>query len=206
MTRRFQRRAFYALRGPARRVLPLAMLFGASLGTLAGSRIFPPVPESVASLADASLSGSAGYLRLLWTYSAPCFIAVFLSAVLFGFLLLPILFLFRGFLLSYSVSVLLAGGVPAGRACLIVGAPGSLFSYGFVFAWRGGVLLLSGYIPNLPRLSDRPVFVRFRRPASDRRAARVCRGIRPAAFDPVTTIKHSIVSRERKEEGRALLW
>ena len=85
---------------PARRVLPLAMLFGASLGTLAGSRIFPPVPESIASLADASLSGSAGYLRLLWTYSAPCFIAVFLSAVLFGFLLLPILFLFRGFLLS----------------------------------------------------------------------------------------------------------
>ena len=80
-------------------------------------------------------------------------------------------------------------------------APGSLFSYGFVFAWRGGVLLLSGYIPNLPRLSDRPVFVRFRRPASDRHAARVCRGIRPAAFDPVTTIKHSIESRERKEEG-----
>ena len=145
---------------PARRVLPLAMLFGASLGTLAGSCIFPPVPESVASLADASLSGSAGYLRLLWTYSAPCFIAV-----------------------SHRR------------------APGSLFSYGFIFAWRGGVLLLSGYIPNLPRLSDRPVFVRFRRPASDRRAARVCRGIRPAAFDPVTTIKHSIVSRERKEEG-----
>ena len=114
---------------PARRVLPLAMLFGASLGTLAGSRIFPPVPESVASLADASLSGSAGYLRLLWTYSAPCFIAVFLSAVLFGFLLLPILFLFRGFLLSYSVSVLLAGGVPAGRACLIVGLP-ALFLLG----------------------------------------------------------------------------
>ena len=117
---------------PARRVLPLAMLFGASLGTLAGSRIFPPVPESVASLADASLSGSAGYLRLLWTYSAPCFIAVFLSAVLFGFLLLPILFLFRGFLLSYSVSVLLAGGVPAGMACLIVGLP-ALFSLTALF-------------------------------------------------------------------------
>lgn len=113
---------------PACRVLPLAMLFGASLGTLAGSRIFPPVPESVASLADASLSGSAGYLRLLWTYSAPCFIAVFLSAVLFGFLLLPILFLFRGFLLSYSVSVLLAGGVPAG----IVGLP-ALFSLTALF-------------------------------------------------------------------------
>ena len=110
---------------PARRVLPLAMLFGASLGTLAGSRIFPP-------LADASLSGSAGYLRLLWTYSAPCFIAVFLSAVLFGFLLLPILFLFRGFLLSYSVSVLLAGGVPAGKACLIVGLP-ALFSLTALF-------------------------------------------------------------------------
>ena len=108
---------------PARRVLPLAMLFGASLGT---------VPESVASLADASLSGSAGYLRLLWTYSAPCFIAVFLSAVLFGFLLLPILFLFRGFLLSYSVSVLLAGGVPAARACLIVGLP-ALFSLTALF-------------------------------------------------------------------------
>ena len=105
---------------PARRVLPLAMLFGASLGTLAGS------------LADAALSGSAGYLRLLWTYSAPCFIAVFLSAVLFGFLLLPILFLFRGFLLSYSVSVLLTGGVPAGRACLIVGLP-ALFSLTALF-------------------------------------------------------------------------
>ena len=101
---------------PACRVLPLAMLFGASLGTLAGSRIFPPVPESVASLANA----------------ATCFIAVFLSAVLFGFLLLPILFLFRGFLLSYSVSVLLAGGVPAGRACLIVGLP-ALFSLTALF-------------------------------------------------------------------------
>ena len=119
---------------PACRVLPLAMLFGASLGTLAGSRIFPPIPESVASLADASLSGSAGFLRLLWTYSAPCFIAVFLSAVLFGFLLLPILFLFRGFLLSYSVSVLLAGGVPAARACLIVGLP-ALFSLTALFSF-----------------------------------------------------------------------
>ena len=106
---------------PACRVLPLAMLFGASLGTLAGSRIFPPVPESVASLADASLSGSAGYLRLLWTYSAPCFIAVFLSAVLFGFLLLPILFLFRGFLSAdrLLISALLVSAAAFVRQLLI---------------------------------------------------------------------------------------
>ena len=98
---------------PARRVLPLAMLFGASLGTLAGSRISrrfrSPSRRLPTPLFRARPDTPPGSL---WTYSAPCFIAVFLSAVLFGFLLLPILFLFRGFLLSYSVSVLLAGGVP----------------------------------------------------------------------------------------------
>ena len=117
---------------PARRVLPLAILFGAALGTLAGTRFAPRLPEIAVSLADVSLSDSTGYFRILWTYSAPCFIAVFLSAVLFGFLLLPILFLFRGFLLSYSVSMLLMGGVPAERACLIVGLP-ALFSLTALF-------------------------------------------------------------------------
>ena len=117
---------------PARRILPLAVCLGALLGTLAVFFFSRPMPDGIASLADAALSDSAGYLRLLWTYSAPCFIAVFLSAVLFGFLLLPILFLFRGFLLSYSVSVLLAGGISAMKACLIIGIP-ALFSLSALF-------------------------------------------------------------------------
>ena len=116
----------------ARRILPLAVCLGALLGTLAVTFFSRPMPDSIASLADAALSDSTGYLRLLWTYYAPCFIAVFLSAVLFGFLLLPILFLFRGFLLSYSVSVLLAGGISAGKACLIIGIP-ALFSLSALF-------------------------------------------------------------------------
>lgn len=117
---------------PARRILPLAFCLGASLGTLAVPFFPHSMPDGIASLTDAALSDSAGYLRLLWTYSAPCFLAVFLSAVLFGFLLLPVLFLFRGFLLSYSVSLLLAGGLPAGKACLIIGIP-ALFSLSALF-------------------------------------------------------------------------
>ncbi len=117
---------------PAHRILPLAICFGAALGTLAVSFFPHLVPDGLASLADAALSDSTGYLRLLWTYSAPCLITVFLSAVLFGFLLIPILFLFRGFLLSYSISALLTSGVPAGKACLIIGIP-ALFSLSALF-------------------------------------------------------------------------
>lgn len=117
---------------PVRCILPLAVCFGAAMGSFAVSFFPHPMLDGISSLADAALSDSAGYLRLLWTYSAPCFIAVFLSAVLFGFLLLPILFLFRGFLLSYSVSVLLAGGISAVKACLIIGIP-ALFSLSALF-------------------------------------------------------------------------
>ena len=117
---------------PARWILPLAVCLGAVLGTLAVFFFPHPVPEHVASLADAAFSNSTGYLRLLWTYSAPCFITVFLSAVLFGFVLLPILFLARGFLLSYSAAALLASGVSAGKACLILGIP-ALFSLSALF-------------------------------------------------------------------------
>ena len=111
----------------ARRILSLSVCLGAVFGTLAVFLFSFPIPEGIAALADASLFDSTGYLRILWTYSAPCIIAVFLSAVLFGFLLLPILFLFRGFLLSYSVSALLMSGISAGKACLIIGIP-ALFS------------------------------------------------------------------------------
>ena len=111
----------------ARRILSLSVCLGAVFGTLAVFLFSFPIPEGIAALADAALFDSTGYLRILWTYSAPCIIAVFLSAVLFGFLLLPILFLFRGFLLSYSVSALLMSGIPAGKACLIIGIP-ALFS------------------------------------------------------------------------------
>lgn len=117
---------------PARWLLPLAVCLGAALGTLAMLVSPRSIPENVASLADAALSDSTGYLRLLWTYSAPCFLTVFLSAVLFGFVLLPILFLFRGFLLSYSVAALLVSGVSAGKACLILGIP-ALFSLSALF-------------------------------------------------------------------------
>ena len=111
----------------ARRILSLSVCLGAVFGTLAVFLFSFPIPEGIAALADASLFDSTGYLRILWTYSAPCIIAVFLSAVLFGFLLLPILFLFRGFLLTYSVSALLMSGISAGKACLIIGIP-ALFS------------------------------------------------------------------------------
>ena len=107
----------------ARRILSLSVCLGAVFGTLAVFLFSFPIPEGIAALADAALFDSTGYLRILWTYSAPCIIAVFLSAVLFGFLLLPILFLFRGFLLSYSVSALLMSGISAGKACLIIGIP-----------------------------------------------------------------------------------
>ena len=117
---------------PARWILPLAVCLGAVLGTL-NVFFFPhPLPEHAASLADAAFSNSTGYLRLLWTYSVPCLITVFLSAALFGFVLLPILFFFRGFLLSYSTAALLACGVSAGKACLIVGIP-ALFSLSALF-------------------------------------------------------------------------
>ena len=111
----------------ARRILSLSVCLGAVFGTLAVFLFSFPIPEGIAALADAALFDSTGYFRILWTYSAPCIIAVFLSAVLFGFLLLPILFLFRGFLLSYSVSALLMSGISAGKACLIIGIP-ALFS------------------------------------------------------------------------------
>lgn len=117
---------------PARWILPLAICLGAVVGTLAFFFSPHPIPRRVASLADAAFSNSTGYFRLLWTYSAPCLIAVFLSAVLFGFILLPILFLFRGFLLSYSAAVLLAGGFSAGKACLIIGIP-AFFSLSALF-------------------------------------------------------------------------
>ncbi len=117
---------------PARWILPLAVCLGAALGTLVVFVSTRSIPGSVASLADATLTNSTGFLRLLWTYSAPCFVTVFLSAVLFGFILLPILFLFRGFLLSYSVAALLAGGVSAGKACLIIGIP-AFFSLSALF-------------------------------------------------------------------------
>ena len=111
----------------ARRILSLSVCLGAVFGTLAVFLFSFPIPEGIAALADAALFDSTGYFRILWTYSVPCIIAVFLSAVLFGFLLLPILFLFRGFLLSYSVSALLMSGISAGKACLIIGIP-ALFS------------------------------------------------------------------------------
>lgn len=117
---------------PARWILPLAVCLGAVLGTLNVFFFSHPLPEHAASLADVAFSNSTGYLRLLWTYSVPCLITVFLSAVLFGFVLLPILFFFRGFLLSYSAAALLACGVSAGKACLIVGIP-ALFSLSALF-------------------------------------------------------------------------
>ena len=107
----------------ARRILSLSVCLGAVFGTLAVFLFSFPIPEGIAALADAALFDSTGYFRILWTYSAPCIIAVFLSALLFGFLLLPILFLFRGFLLSYSVSALLMSGIYAGQASLVIGTP-----------------------------------------------------------------------------------
>ena len=170
MTRRSQRRAFYALRGrPA--VLCRWRCFSARRSGRLPDHAFSRRFRSLSRRLPTPLFG----LGRIPPAPLDIFRAVFHRGVSFRrFIRLsasPDPFSFRGFLLSYSVSVLLAGGVPVGRACLIVGLPALFSLTALFFAWRGGVLLLSGYIPNLPRLSDRPVFVRFRRPASDRRAA-----------------------------------
>ena len=199
MTRRSQRRAFYALRGRPAVFCRWRCFSARRSGRLpdhAFSRRFrSPLRRLPTPLfrARPDTSGSSGHIPR--RVSSRCFFPPFYSAFCFS----RSFFFFGGSFFPIACRCCLRAASP--RQGPVSSAPGSLFSYGFVFAWRGGVLLLSGYIPNLPRLSDRPVFVRFRRPASDRRAARVCRGIRPAAFDPVTTIKHSIESRERKEEG-----
>ena len=131
MTRRSQRRAFYALRGRPAVFCRWRCFSARRSGRLpdhAFSRRFRSPSRRLSTplfRARPDTSGSSGHIP-------PRALSVFLSAVLFGFLLLPILFLFRGFLLSYSVSVLLAGGVPAGRACLIVGIP-ALFSLTALF-------------------------------------------------------------------------
>ena len=108
---------------PARWLLPLAVCAGASLGTLAAHYLPQGLPSRVLSLADAVSVESVGYFRLLWIYSFPCLLAVALSATLFGFILLPWIFLFRGFLLSFSVAALLSGGASAAAACWIIGVP-----------------------------------------------------------------------------------
>lgn len=117
---------------PARWLLPLAVCAGASLGTLAAHYLPQGLPSRVLSLADAVSVESVGYFRLLWIYSFPCLLAVVLSATLFGFILLPWIFLFRGFLLSFSVATLLSGGASAAAACWIIGVP-ALFSLSSLF-------------------------------------------------------------------------
>lgn len=200
MTRRSQRRAFYALRGRPAVFCRWRCFSARRSGRLpdhAFSRRFRSPSRRLPTplfRARPDTSGSSGHIPR--RVSSRCFFPPFYSAFCFS----RSFFFFGGSFFPIACRCCLRAA-PRGKGLPHRRDTGSLFSYGFVFAWRGGVLLLSGYIPNLPRLSDRPVFVRFRRPASDRRAARVCRGIRPAAFDPVTTIKHSIESRERKEEG-----
>lgn len=116
----------------SRRILVFSFCAGASIGTFAVFGFSRFLPERVFSLADAASLEPIGYFPLLWTYSVPCLIAVFLSAVLFGFVLLPILFLFRGFLLSYSASLLLRSGTGTGSVCLLLGLP-ALFSLSALF-------------------------------------------------------------------------
>ena len=73
------------------------------------------------------------YLLGLWTLSWPSLLAVFLASSVVGFLLLPCLFLLRGYMISASVGALLASAACSWyRAALIVGLP-SLFSTAALF-------------------------------------------------------------------------
>ena len=122
----------FRLSSAGRWILPLSMCLGASLGTFAAHYLPHGVPPQILSLADGISVESVGYFRLLWIYSLPCLLAVILSAALFGFILLPWIFLFRGFLLSFSVAALLSGGISAACACWIIGVP-ALFSLSSLF-------------------------------------------------------------------------
>ena len=132
MTRRSQRRAFYALRGRPAVFCRWRCFSARRSGRLpdhAFSRRFRSPSRRLPTplfRARPDSSGSSGHIPR--RVSSRCFFPPFYSAFCFS----RSFFFFRGFLLSYSVSVLLAGGVPAARACLIVGLP-ALFSLTALF-------------------------------------------------------------------------
>lgn len=112
-------------------LLPFSLCLGAMLGTYVGYHSAQILPEQIRLLTGAS-SGTEHLLRVFCLYAAPCLAAGLLSAALFGFLLIPLLFFSRGFLFSLSVAPIMLGGVSAGTACLTVGAP-AFFSFFALF-------------------------------------------------------------------------
>ena len=119
---------FFSSSAAARWTLPISACLGAVFGTVFGFSSVGFSTESVLSLAGENAAEASNYFWLLWCYSWPCMLSVFLSATLFGFALLPFLFAFRGFLLSFGEAALLRGGFSYGAACLTVGLP-ALFSF-----------------------------------------------------------------------------
>lgn len=112
-------------------LLPLSVCLGAALGTYFGYRPAPVLPEQILLISGADIGGES-ILRVFCLYAVPCFAAGLLSATLFGFFLIPLLFFLRGFLFSFSAASIMLSGTSAGSACLLLGAP-ALFSFFALF-------------------------------------------------------------------------
>jgi len=112
----------------SRNVLFSAFLLGALAGTAAAIRF----PAKDFSFSPAVFSGSADFLWLFWAGSWLDLVVVFLGSSLIGFLLLPVVFLVRGFLVSRGVSLLIGSGISPLLAGGLIGLP-ALFSLTALF-------------------------------------------------------------------------
>ena len=112
-------------------LLPLSLCLGAVLGTYAGYHSAQILPEQIRLMAGDNI-GAEAFFRVFCLYAAPCLAAGLLSATLFGFFLIPLLFFSRGFLFSLSMASMMLGGVSAETACLTAGAP-AFFSFFALF-------------------------------------------------------------------------
>lgn len=104
-------------------------------GTLIGSLVktFHPMQMDVFSITESMEPGAFGYLRNLFTVSWPSLFVLFFASSAVGFLLIPPLFVLRGYMMSASACVLLTsdamGLLPM---ILILGVP-ALFSTAALF-------------------------------------------------------------------------
>jgi len=113
----------------SRWILCVFFCVGAVLGTVFGrfsstGDLFRPLFWTPA--------GAADFLWLMWCFSWPCLIAVFLSSSFAGHWLMAVLFAVRGFLLSSAVAVLLKCGFGLPAAWGRIGLP-ALFSLAALF-------------------------------------------------------------------------
>lgn len=112
-------------------LLPLSLCLGAALGTCFGYRPAQILPDQILLLAGENI-GTEAFFRVFCLYAAPCLTVGLLSATLFGFFLIPLLFFLRGFLFSFSMASMILSGVSAAKACLTAGAP-AFFSFFALF-------------------------------------------------------------------------